>query len=127
MIISDELEAHRNRVRVAKLTELEHLSKSMGWLYLMTNEMFSNIVKIGMTRFPKKRQKSMSDGIPPAYPQWHIVWKKHIKDLRKKETYILTSLDEYRIENTEFLELEINDAIRRVKELLSPSTPTVGL
>jgi hypothetical protein len=96
------------------------VTKNPGYIYVLTNRTYFNVVKIGKTtRLPGYRavELSKSSGVPQPF---NMEYSRFVeKDLDLVEARILTQLAKYRINNSrEFFKLPVTEAAKKIDQVI---------
>ena len=89
-----------------------------GWVYILSNPVFPEYLKIGLTTldpYTRAKQLSTGTGIPAPYV---VAWMLYVSDCNAVERSTHIALDKYRNRNDrEFFQLSLQTAIEAVEQI----------
>ncbi len=102
-----------------------YVQSKKGWIYIMTNESYPNLVKIGMTRQENvfKREKSInSTGV---ISPWKIVYADQVFNTFLIEQQIHQACKDFMVKD-EFFTMSLNDAQEKVEHYIGCESAALG-
>jgi TPR repeat protein len=96
--------------------------KGTGWVYILSNKTFPNLVKIGMTtKTPEERAKGLDNtGLPYRYV---VEYKIRVNNHHKLEQAVHRDMKYYREDKgKEFFRCTVEDAIKSINKIISNDT-----
>lgn len=102
-------------------------NKHRGYVYIFTNECYSNMIKIGRTtRDPRIRARELSTtGVPAPYC---VSFYMHSDDCRKLEKEVHKRLEKHRYKgNREFFKYPLQDCIHLIRDLDESISPQIRI